>query len=132
QPEQIAWDDQAHWHPHVLRWEELDLVGRCSALADPSLPHPGLVVVLLHRFTPTCLKDDVDVIFPLLESAYRSLGVFSLREIDDRIERYDCRQGVLTWRRGAAGWSLHQSEAADSSGFCLYTLRNPENDEFPF
>src|SRR4051812_12948402 len=61
-PSEIAWDDQAHWHPHVLRWEELDLVCRVVALDDPTLPHPGLPLALLHRFTPICLGDDDAVI----------------------------------------------------------------------
>jgi hypothetical protein len=133
-PVEIAWDDQAHWHPHVLRWEELDLVGRCVALGDPELPHPGLPVVLLHRFTPTCVNDDVDVIDPMLASAYRSLRLFTDREIDAYLERRDYRQGRFTWEhREPLGWTLSQDEAARGhSGYCLYSLRTAENDEFPF
>jgi hypothetical protein len=134
EPVQVAWDDQAHWHPHVLRWEELDLIGRCVALTDPTLPHPGLPVLLLNRFAPVCANDDADIMFPMLESAWRSLGIFSPQEIDKHVERFDCRQGRFTWQSDASlGWSLVQDEEArESSGYDLYTLRDPGNSEFPF
>src|SRR5436190_16468766 len=96
--------------PQVLRWEELDLVGRCVALRDPSLPHPGLVVALLARFTPICVGDNVDVIHPLLHEAIRSLGLFSEREIGRYLERRDRRQGGLVWRPRTPGWCLAQDE----------------------
>ncbi|BCB80605.1 hypothetical protein Pflav_070150 [Phytohabitans flavus] len=41
EPIPMAWDDRSRWHPHGLRWPELDLVGRVVALDDPSLPTPG-------------------------------------------------------------------------------------------
>src|SRR5579862_3894297 len=47
---EIAWDDTAHWHPHVLRWQELELICRTVALQDAELPHPGILLLLLHRF----------------------------------------------------------------------------------
>ncbi|HEY8505836.1 MAG TPA: hypothetical protein VIL46_14725, partial [Gemmataceae bacterium] len=130
----IAWDDQAHWHPHVLRWEELDLLCRAVALLDPSLPHPGLTLLFLYRFAPVCVGDDVDVIFPLLEGAWHSLGVLTEKEIARYIERNDCRQARFTWRRDAdAGWVLEQPEEGyRASERMLYTLRTPGNEEFPF
>jgi hypothetical protein len=134
EPVEVAWDDQAHWHPHVLRWPELDLIGRCVALNDPDLPHPGLPLLLLNRFAPICLDDDVDVIFPLLESAWRSLGVLDEREINRYVELYDRRQARFTWQHHEGiGWTIEQDEEGlESSGFELYTLRSAENDSFPF
>jgi hypothetical protein len=82
---------------HGLRWEELDLLGRYVALADPDLPHPGLPVLLLCPFAPICLGEDADVLFPLLESAWRSLSLFTDREIDRHVERFDRRQDRFTW-----------------------------------
>jgi len=35
-PVQIAWDDQAHWHPHVLRWDELDVIAVAWRLESPA------------------------------------------------------------------------------------------------
>jgi hypothetical protein len=134
EPVQIGWDDQTHWHPHVLRWDELDLLCRCAALTDPSLAHPGPPLLLLHRFAPICVGDDVDMIHPLLESAWRSLGLLSDAELSKLIEGADRRPAGFTWRRhDQRGWSLHQSEEDELASECgLYTLRNGENEEFPF
>jgi hypothetical protein len=130
-PVQIAWDDQSHWHPHVLRWEELDLVGRCVALDDPTLPHPGLVVALLHRFTPICRGDRLDVVHPLITEAYRAVGVFSEKQVREAVYSHDQRQYGFAWARSEVhGWYPRQEGGA---GACeLYSLRHPESDEFPF
>jgi hypothetical protein len=132
-PVQIGWDDQAHWHPNTLRWEELDLFGRCLALADPSLPHPGLPVLLLNRFTPVCLNTDADVAFPLIEGAWRSLGLFDGRRLDDLVERFDRRHAEFVWTQEPCGWTLGQPEGADErTGWDCYTLRTADNPDFPF
>ncbi|MFD0741263.1 hypothetical protein ACFQ1L_04365 [Phytohabitans flavus] len=75
EPIPMAWDDRSRWHPHGLRWPELDLVGRVVALDDPSLPHPGLSVALLCRFAPITAEDDAAAVRDLLGAALRSLRV---------------------------------------------------------
>lgn len=75
EPIPMAWDDRSRWHPHGLLWPELDLVGRVLALDDPSLPHPGLPVALLCRFTPITAEDDAAAVRGLLGAALRSLRV---------------------------------------------------------
>jgi hypothetical protein len=59
--------------PAALRWWELDLCARVIALADPTLPHPGLVVALLSPFAPPTEDDDEPVVTAMREAAYRSL-----------------------------------------------------------
>ncbi len=129
---EIAWDDQAQWHPHVLRWQELELVCRTIAVQDAELAHPGLVLLLLHRFAPICQGDDVDAIVAMLESAWRQLAVFSDSEIATFIERADARDASFRWRyhETVGGWCLEQDDRRAPR--CLYTLRHPENAEFPF
>lgn len=136
---EIAWDDQAHWHPHVLRWEELELLCRAIELQDPSLPHPGLPLLLLHRFAPICSNDDAALAFPLLESAWRrtvSLPDYIRTRL---LRRGDVRHARLVWRRSQVGddeqrhWTVHQpDDAAYEQSFELYSLRSEENDTFPF
>ncbi|MBX7223157.1 MAG: hypothetical protein K1Y36_24635 [Blastocatellia bacterium] len=129
QPIEIAWDDQAHWHPHVLRWEELELLGRCVALADPDLPHPGLPLLLLNRFTPICTDDEARLAFPVLESAWRSLNLYSGIELVRQIERFDWRESGIGWQfQESTGWFPVQ----DVSERQIYSLRQPENETFPF
>jgi hypothetical protein len=132
EPTQIAWDDESHWHPHVLRWEELDLVCRCVALADPALPHPGLPLVLLHRFAPVCVDDRPEVIHPLIQEAYRTVGAFSEAQVTEMVHRYDRRQDRFVWRRSEPhGWFPYQDDE-EGKRASLYSIRNPDNAVFPF
>lgn len=130
---EIAWDDQSHWHPHVLQWEELDLIGRWVALHEPKLPHPGVVVALLHRFTPLTRSDDPAVVHPILEAAYRSLGVYRGKALEERFQQYDFRDAGFFWRQDACGWVPDQDmDAPDAGQFSLYTRREAGYPEFPF
>jgi hypothetical protein len=128
---EIAWDDQAHWHPHVLRWQELELICRCLAMQDPQLTHPGVALLLLHRFAPICHGDDLDLIVPMLEAAWRQLSVFSNSEIRAFIERADARDFGFQWSYEEAiqGWCLQERDPQRGG---LYTLRTTQNTEFPF
>jgi hypothetical protein len=105
-------------------------------LNDPTLPHPGILILLLQRFTPICIGEDADVIFPLLEGAWRSLGLFSEAEINKHVYRNDCRHAGFTWRQAKPfGWTLQQSpQDEESSGWTAYTGRHPDpdNNSFPF
>jgi hypothetical protein len=131
EPIEIAWDDQAHWHPHVLRWEELDLVCRCVALADPDLPHPGLPLVLLHRFAPICVGNRPEVIHPLIHEACQTVGAFSPAQVTEMVHRYDRRQDGFVWRQSEPhGWYPAQDAVDARAG--LYSTRRPDNPEFPF
>jgi hypothetical protein len=132
-PVEIAWDDQAHWHPHVLRWTELDAICRVAALQDAKCPHPGVLLLLLCRFAPICVGDEIEWIVPTLEQAWRALQLFSDNEIREFIERLDARDAGFTWRQQASGnWCLTQEKDMRNSEKGLYTLRSPENTEFPF
>ena len=59
--------------PAALRWWELDLCARVIALADPTLPHPGLVMALLSPFAPPTDDDDAAEVAAVRAAAYRSL-----------------------------------------------------------
>jgi hypothetical protein len=137
-PVEIAWDDQAHWHPHVLRWEELVAICRCVAQRDTGLPHPGLPLVLLYRFAPITVGDDAPTIFRMLERAWRSLGLFSDEEIGELSRRFDYRRAGFVWEEDAKiGWWIGQKAGLrETTGVLryasLYTLRHPENRGFPF
>ncbi|MEJ3742358.1 hypothetical protein WEI85_03560 [Actinomycetes bacterium KLBMP 9797] len=74
EPVPLGWDGP-DWLPHGLTWAEVDLVGRVTALDDPSLPHPGLPVALLARFAPITAEDDPAAVRDLLSAALRSLTV---------------------------------------------------------
>jgi hypothetical protein len=127
--DEIAWDDQAHWHPHVLRWEELDLICRAVARRDSELPHPGLPLLFLHRFAPICVGDDVDQIISLLDKAWRDTGLFTDAEIQQKIEKYDARDAGFEWHLDNTRnlWWLGQNTTNTVASRGLYTLRHEES-----
>lgn len=131
---ELGFDDQAHWHPNCLRWEELDLFGRLIALQDPRLPHPGLPVLLLNRFAPICTNTDAEVVFTLIETAWKAQGMKKGKRFNSRVERYDRRHAEFEWRNiQGVGWEIGQPEGADDrTNWDCYTLRSAENQSFPF
>ncbi len=128
-PVQIAWDDTAHWHPHVLRWDELELACRLLALADPTLPHPGIPLLLLARFAPI-VEDSADSAFPMTQSAWQTVG-YRAERLAMRTKQFDRRGCGYEWKsEPPLGWTISQSDEYDR--YPLYTLRSQENAEFPF
>jgi len=130
EPVELGWDDQAHWHPHVLRWEELDLVSRFMSRADPDFAHPGLTLLLLCRFAPICVNDAPDTVQPLLGEAWRSLGILKDEQIQGHMEFVDRRQDGFCWRQGPLGWTIDNDQGGPNAAD-VYSLRNAENPEFP-
>jgi hypothetical protein len=129
---ELGFDDQAHWHPHVLRVEELDWICRCAALSDFNLPHPGIPLLLLHRFAPICTDGDFGFLSPMLKEAWRSLGGMSEYDVEALLNRADLRRGEFHWNRSHEGdWTIHQDENPQLQ-VGLYSLRVAENGEFPF
>jgi hypothetical protein len=92
-------------------------------------------VLLLSRLTPVCLDTDADAVFPLLESAWRSLAVggTSQQRLEERVERYDRRHAGLAWSQTELGWVIGQkaSDAERAWHYCA-SLRSPGNRDFPF
>lgn len=123
---EIATDDDAHPVPDALRWEEVDLVGRCLALSNPALPHPGIAVLLLCRFAPICVGDDLPEILSLLDAAWKTVPAMDPRDITRHIERLDSRAAGLRWRATEVDWVL---EATDDEP---YSFRVEGNADFPF
>jgi hypothetical protein len=130
-PVQIAWDDQAHWHPHVLRWEELDTICRCVTLADPSLCHPGLPLLLLYRFTPITEAEPAEAAFALLRAGWRGLGITTEKALSRLCNRLDAREQGFEWREIKAGWTLSQEHSLAHRRGC-YSLRQTRYGKFPF
>jgi hypothetical protein len=130
---EIGWDDQAHWHPDTLRWDELDLIARAAAVLDPALRHPGPVLALAGRFVILGPGDDLDAITPLMDAAYGTPppGAGFWPRTRDWLHRVDGRPHGIAWQRNPAGdWAVDQSETAAVTRD-LYSVRRP-GSAFPF
>lgn len=74
EPVPLARLDAGRPYAAVLRWAELDLIGRLTALDDPAWSHPGLLVALLHRYAPpTDTAGEADRAAAMLATALRAL-----------------------------------------------------------
>ncbi|MGV9386139.1 hypothetical protein ACWDRB_60765 [Nonomuraea sp. NPDC003707] len=136
EPVTVGWDDQAHFHPHTMRWSELDLLARAVALRDPQLRHPGPMLALLARFVVLDEQDDPDAITPLMDAALRMVrpGPLSgLRpETRDWFELRDLRGCGLRWTATDHGCLAVEQPDLDSTTHDLYSLRAPGSADFPF
>ncbi|KAH7116521.1 hypothetical protein B0J13DRAFT_571645 [Dactylonectria estremocensis] len=136
----VAHDDQAHWHPHVLRWEEVEIICRAAAHLEtnadsPLKKHPGVGMLLLMRWAPICLGDDVDRIAAMLEVAFGegAGGVFSLRDVHRYIAMRDFRDAGFRWTYDETKkrWALGQDEGGTSTAEVYSCRTGDEYDSFP-
>jgi hypothetical protein len=131
--------DDGHAHPHALRWEEADLIGRLQALRDPELPHPGIPFLLLLPYIASIEASDHRKGLRLLNTALRSLGVFNERQIRYRLSAFNRIPANSEWRRiRPYGWVCYYpgGSAWESGGRTIYSLRQVQipsyRDSFPF
>lgn len=128
--DKIAWTGIMDWHPHVLRWNEVETLARAIALAGLA-PHPGPVVALLSIYTPICAEDDAEAVMPTLETALRACAAGDA-EVQMVIDRIDHRTHGFAWREASDGWVIEQGEdAQERSGVYLYSRRVSSNVAFP-
>ncbi|MFJ4844553.1 hypothetical protein [Streptomyces sp. NPDC088733] len=136
EPANVGWDDQAHFHPHVMPWRELDLLCRAVALHDAELRHPGPMLALLCRFAFLDENDDLDTITPLVDAAFESMrpgagGTGRVREeTREWFDLRDLRGTGLAWTTLADGYDAVDQDSTD--GLPLYSLRTPSSEKFPF
>ncbi|TDE60274.1 hypothetical protein E1295_00015 [Nonomuraea mesophila] len=147
-PVELGWDDLAHWHPHALRWSEVDLVCRATALADPDAGYPGPHLALLGRFGPACTEADAAVAVPLLREAFTTLPGLDRYQRHTYASRGDIRAFGVRWKKDPTGWwypcqggdtseESHDPyrddpDAEDYLDGGLYSTREPGDSDFPF
>jgi hypothetical protein len=131
-------DDCSMFINEILRWEEVDLLGRYVEQRVPQIMHPGLIVGLLCRFAPLTAGDDADHVIKLVTSAWAALrrgpddgsehsGVPRLSDEAAHIEHLDHRNSGFHWREdGAGNWVL-----LTTGPLTAYTIREP-GGPFPF
>ncbi|MEV0630911.1 hypothetical protein [Nonomuraea wenchangensis] len=137
EPAELGWDDLAHWHPHALRWSELDLICRAIATRDPRLRHPGAPLALLCRFAAVFDDDDVDQAVADIDAAYAALRPAQWKGYwpcgADWLSRADFRGEHVTWQRDEAGNQWARQDDHDDEPF-YSTRTGPDTgtaDGFP-
>jgi hypothetical protein len=126
---QLGWNDQAHWHPNALRWQEIDVISRACSRVSVELEHPGLALLLLWPFSALGDDEPVEDAFASVLAAWRSLD---LPEADAPLDGADFRGQHVRWVCDARGrWYPLQEETRETR-MALYSLRHPDNEQFPF
>lgn len=141
-PVELGWDDLAHWHPHALRWSEVDLICRATALADPDASYPGPYLALLGRFAPLCTDADAAIAVPLLREAFAALPGLDPYQRRAYAAHGDIRAFGVDWLQDdeTGWWYLDYVEQPDNPyrddpdypAGDLYSMRDPDDPEFPF
>ena len=126
EPVQLGWSDLAHWHSHVLRVEEVDRL-IAGITVTPQTPHSQAVArVLLSLFT---LPESSNVTRhqATMRDALHTLG-FS--DIEITVVQGNVFHPQVFGALDDARWSNTDERwfAVDDGA---YSLRNPENPDFP-
>ncbi|MFI8523070.1 hypothetical protein ACIGB8_01395 [Promicromonospora sukumoe] len=133
EPAELGWDDLAHWHPHALRWSELDVIVRAITASNPAQWPPGAALALLCRFAAVFDDDDVDGAVAAVEQAYAGLRPETWEGYwprgTDWLERADFRGKGVTWQSDEAGNRWVAERDADVEPFYSTRLApDPEAD----
>ncbi|MFY0568640.1 hypothetical protein ACN28E_33135 [Archangium lansingense] len=112
---QLGWMDDAHWHPHALRWEET--IRAAEGLTEGR----SEALLLLTLFTPTTPTDDREQVSRLLEAASRETGI--PEPVREQILSVASIAVDAEWRCDAGRWVIEGK---------VYSLRDPRNPSFPF
>jgi hypothetical protein len=131
-------DDCSAFINEILRWEEVDLLGRYVEQIAPEIKHPGLIVALLWRFAPMTAGDNADWVLDLVRAAWAALrgstgdgvgdsGVPRLSDEARYIGLLDHRRSGFHWKEDELGnWVL-----LTNGPLTAYTYRDP-GGQFPF
>jgi hypothetical protein len=116
--------DDGHVHPHVLRWEEADLIGRAIAMMVPQLKHPGIPLLLLAPYVASIEGTDCALGVWLVDRALRSLGILSDKQIRYRVSSFSRHHADDQWRKVAPyGWVCHSVGNRSWPGVPIKSLR---------
>ena len=124
-PIELGWDDQAHWQPNALRWDELEAICKCLATRDAGLRHPGWPLLLLCRFAPITANNDRARARELVAQALGGTRPCPPEAIQMIVDFVDRTSDDIAWQMGADGHWVCEGEAA-------YSLRISGNSQFPF
>ncbi|MFF2481408.1 hypothetical protein [Paenibacillus sp. NPDC058071] len=122
---EIAWDDEAHFHPFVFRFSEYQTI--VYQIAEKNNIEVWIAALLLRRFVGSDNAAEQQAIDEYEMDMRKKSGLFTEDEWNERFEERVLFDEVLDrkWAyRLPYGWVLEGEDA--------YSLRSPANDGFPF
>lgn len=128
QETELAWDDEAHFHPYVLRYGEYRRLVERTAQAM-RLPE-WLLALLFNRFVGLDKNDDLTKVLAWDATQWQASALFSQTELDALLSK------TVFWQRSALA-PEHLWQEIDDRGWCYtgadaYSLRSADNPDFPF
>ena len=128
-PRLLGWDDDAHFHPHVFRWDEVVLLNQAVASSPEGFP----AVLLLIPFTAAPSSELTPTAVSIVMSGLHATGVFPETGLEatarDLLSYY--MRVPVTWQENTELGPVPIEQPSPLVG-SLYTLRAPTNPEFPF
>jgi hypothetical protein len=129
---ELGWDDEAHWHPHALRWSEIVAIReRLHAQRRESPRDAALALLLLFRFAPLVDDQEFADASVALAAPMSELAALSSKEQARALARVDFRRAGAVWVHEAGGWTISQVEPIPNRQPEVYSLRVP-GGPFPF
>lgn len=126
---EIAWDDEAHFHPYVLRFNELlAIVERIAAVHQIETWIPAL---LLRRFVAIESLAEFQTVSAWEFGMRQASGLFTEDELQEWLEK-NKHLDEAYWNGRSGKWSDQEPYGWVFEGEDAYSLRNPANDSFPF
>ena len=120
------WRDDGHVHPHVLRWDEADLLSRLAS-HEWGLPHPGIAFLLLCPYVAPLEEPARWEGLRRFDEALRATGAFNEPQIRRRLLGAARLYRGAEWRHGPLGWACQLIK--DRRGFGFHSLRQlPDGD----
>lgn len=126
---EIAWDDEAHFHPFVMRFNELlAIVDQIAAVHQIDTWIPAL---LLRRFVGIESFAEFQTVSAWEFEIRKKSGLFTDDEIQEWLEESK-HMDEAYWNDCYRKWSYREPYGWVFEGEDAYSLRNSANGSFPF
>jgi len=126
---EIAWDDEAYFHPFVMRFNEyLAIVDQIAAAHQVEAWIPAL---LLRRFVGIENYAEFQTVTAWEFDIRKTSGLFTEDELHEWLEESK-QLDEAYWNDCFRKWNFQQPYGWVFEGEDAYSLRNSENHSFPF
>ncbi|MFF2890162.1 hypothetical protein [Paenibacillus sp. NPDC057967] len=126
---EIAWDDEAHFHPNVLRWSEYKAI--VTRIAEAHEIDSWIPALLLRRFVGIQSMDELQAVSAWELEMRKASGLYAEAELKEWFEQ-SIVQAEEDWVNIDRRWVYREPLGWVVEGEDAYSLRNSDNTPFPF